>query len=60
MLGNDVLIMGLGIGRRLLGAGRFFHRKKRKRGILDEGVCGCDRVRVCSYGRIPGLGHGRV
>lgn len=24
---------------------------------MYEGVCECDRVRVCGYGRIPGLGH---
>ena len=42
-----------------MGAGRFFHiEKQRKRGILDEGVCECDRVRVCGYGRILGWAMG--
>ena len=46
MLGNGVRILGLGTGRRLLGAGRFFHRKIRE----SEGFCMKEFVSVIECG----------
>ena len=46
MLGNGVRILGLGTGRRLLGAGRFFHRKIKE----SEGFCMKEFVSVIECG----------